>query len=290
MIDAHTHIQFAAYNKDRKEVIARAKSAGVKMITVGTQRDTSRAGIELAKQHEGWIYATVGLHPIHTSKSFHDAQELGIEGSPSTTFGKSKGGAGFTSRGEEFDPAYYLELAKDPHVVAIGECGLDYFRVDGDVAQTKERQKDVFRKHIAMAEEVKKPLMLHCWPSAGTDDAYEDILEIISNYQFPISKIVHFYVGSLEMAKKLLDAGFSFTFGGVITITRDYDEIVRYIPLEKILSETDAPYVAPAPYRGKRNEPAYVIEIIRKLAELKNASFEETDRCIMENANRVFGI
>jgi len=277
MIDAHTHIQFAAYEKDRDEVIARAKAAGVRMVTVGTQKDASRFGIELAKKYEGWIYATVGLHPIHTSKSFHDAQELGGEN-------------GFTSRGEEFDPAYYLELAKDPHVVAIGECGLDYFRIEGDIAQAKEKQKDAFLKHIAIAEAVKKPLMLHCRPSAGTDDAYEDILEIISNYQFPISKIVHFYVGSLEMAKKLLDAGFYFTFGGVITITRDYDGIVRFIPFEKILSETDAPYVAPAPYRGKRNEPAYVTHVINRLAELKNTSFEEADHQITGNANRVFGI
>ncbi len=188
-------------------------------------------------------------------KSFHDAQELGIEDLPSTSFsGKKKSGgfiqhhfpneksgAGFTSRGEEFDSAYYLELAKDPHVVGIGECGLDYFRIDGDVAQAKEKQKDVFRKHIAIAEEVKKPLMLHCRPSAKTDDAYEDMLSIISNFQLLIPKISHFYVGSMQMTKKLVDAGFYFTFGGVITITRDYDEIVRYIPLERILTETHAP-------------------------------------------------
>lgn len=214
MIDAHTHIQFVAYERDRDEVIQRAKDAGVKMITVGTQKETSRAGVELAKKYKGLVYATVGLHPIHTGKSFHDAQELGGE-------------KGFTSRGEEFDSKYYLELARDPHVVGIGECGLDYFRIEGDVTQAKEKQKQVFRKHIEIAEMVYKPLMLHCRPSKGTDDAYEDMFAIVAEMKVAVPRISHFFVGSMNMTKKLVDAGFYFTFGGVITITRDYDEIVQ---------------------------------------------------------------
>jgi len=288
LFDSHTHVHFAAYDTDRAAVISRAKKAGVKMITVGTQRDTSKGAVEIAKANRGDIWAAVGLHPTHTTRSYHDEKELG----------GGEAAKAFTSRGEVFDYGYYESLAKEKEVVAIGECGLDYYRL---TPETKELQLEAFKEQIRLAESVGKALMIHCRPSYAkapegkplkpTDDAYEDLLEITMNKrQLTIPKIVHFYVGSRAITEKLLEAGFYFTFGGVITFARDYDESIAMIPLERILLETDAPYVAPEPYRGKKNEPAYVVETAKKLAELKGVDFETLADVTTKNAQTVFQI
>jgi len=278
LFDAHTHIQFSAYDEDRDEVMKRAIDAGVKMVLVGTQRDTSTAGVALAEKHVGHAWAAVGLHPIHTEKSYHDVQELG----------GGEAAQAFTSRGEEFDFDYYKELAQKDSVVAIGECGLDYYRLS---EEGKERQIAVFKSQIQLAEEVGKALMIHCRPSKGTDNAYEDLLSIVSSFKLSVPLIIHFYVGSLEMTKKLLNAGrVYFTFGGVITFAKDYEEIIKYIPLEHILLETDAPYVSPVPYRGKRNEPAYIIETAKKLAEIKEIAYDTVVQTIEASAKKAFKI
>ncbi|OGG39771.1 hypothetical protein A3A21_02350 [Candidatus Jorgensenbacteria bacterium RIFCSPLOWO2_01_FULL_45_25b] len=291
-IDCHTHAQFAAFEKDYKEVIGRALDNNVFLVNVGTQKDTSWRAVDIAHEFPSGVYATVGVHPIHVHASFHDEQELGVSRTDAEVNADSRG-SGFTSRAEEFDYEYYKKLAMDDRVVAVGECGLDYYRIEDLGLRIKEKQREVFVKHIELAYEVKKPLMIHC------RDAYEDLCEtLISNSKFLISNpgIVHFFRGTKEDARKLLDMGFYFTFGGVITFVRDYDEIVKCIPMDRILSETDAPYVTPAPYRGKsfggtqgkRNEPAYVIEVVKKLAELKGVSVEDVKDKIWENARRVF--
>jgi TatD DNase family protein len=148
--DAHTHAQFAVYDADRESVVLRAKTAGVRFVNVGTQKDTSRHAVEFAEQHDG-VFAVIGLHPIHTSKSFHDADELG--GNTTTK--------GFTSRGEVFDAVYYRELALHPLTLAIGECGLDYFHFNEDESRDVQiqKQKDAFLAQVVLAAEVKKPLM-----------------------------------------------------------------------------------------------------------------------------------
>ena len=283
-IDCHCHVNFAAFADDYKETITRAREAGVFLVNVGTQKDTSRRAVEVAHEFPSGVYATVGIHPIHTDKSHHDEQELG---------GGSSTGSGFTSRGEEFDYEYYKKLAMDDRVVGIGETGLDYYRIKDLGLRIKEKQREVFIKHIELAHEVKKPLMIHC------RDSYVDLIEILSTYNSQLttpSGIVHFFSGTKDDARKLLGLGFYFTFGGVITFVRDYDEVVKYIPTDRILSETDAPYVTPAPYRGKsfggtqgkRNEPAYVIEVVKKLAELKGVSIDEMRGRIWENALVVY--
>lgn len=307
MIDVHTHTQFAAFKDDYKEVIQRALKAGVEIINVGTQRDTSKRAVEIAHEFKEGVWATVGLHPIHTEKSYHDEQELGAA--------PSAGGEprlGFMSRREEFDYEYYKKLVLDPKVVAIGECGLDYYRLGtrNQETGTRELQKEVFIKQIELAKEVNKPLMIHCRPSKGTDDAYEDLLQLMSKIKDQLSKVVHFYVGSLAITKKLVDTGFYFTFGGVITFVPKprkseagtpvangdlgargpYDEAIKYIPLDRILTETDAPYVAPEPYRGKRNEPAYIIETAKKMAEIKAVEYDKIVATIRENARKVFKV
>lgn len=285
LFDVHTHTQFAAYADDKDAVIQRALDAGVWMVNVGTQQDTSSAAVETAHQYPEGVYATVGLHPVHTEKSYHDAQELGAPIFGADTSEKDVAHVwGFTSRGEEFDFEYYKKLAQDPKVVAIGECGLDYYRLG---EETKGRQKDAFLKQIALAQDVRKPLMIHC------RNAFADLIDTLVSCRMSLVSrpgIVHFFAGTVDDAKRLLDLGFSFSFGGVITFARDYDEVVRYIQIERIVLETDAPYITPVPYRGRRNEPAYIMETAKKLAELKTLSYETTAHQTAENAKTLFGL
>lgn len=265
--DAHTHVNFVAYQDDREETILRSKEQGVGMNVVGTQLDTSRSAVELAETHEH-VYATIGLHPIHTSKSYHDEKELG------------EGGKEFTSRGEAFDAAAYEKLGLSKKVIAVGECGLDYYRLD---EQTKEVQKEAFIQQIELANKLRKPLMLHI------RNAYEDALEVLKAHA-KVRGDVHFFAGDWDTAKKFLDEGFTLSFTGVVTFARDYDEVIRNTPLDMLLSETDAPYVTPAPHRGKRNEPAYVEMVVKAIAKIRGEDFEQVRTQIMANAVRVFGI
>ncbi|MFA6524226.1 MAG: TatD family hydrolase [Candidatus Paceibacterota bacterium] len=275
-IDIHTHVNFKAFEDDRDAVIRRALDNDTWMINVGTQVDTSKSAIELAYKYSEGVYAIVGLHPIHTDASFHDSEELGEDGKE------------FTSRGEEFSKDAYRELLKDPKVVAIGECGLDYYHLDED---SIEKQKKAFIEQVELANEVGKPLMLHVRnnPKNKNVDAYADTLEILKKYS-KVKGDIHFFAGSKQDAKDFLDFGFTLSFTGVITFTHDYDEIIRETPLDMIMSETDAPYVAPVPYRGKRNEPSYVKEVVKRIAEIKNLTEEEVAEAIIKNAKRVFDI
>lgn len=275
-LDAHTHVQFAAFQGDWRDVIKRALNRGVWMINVGTQCDTSRRAVQIAEQYHQGLFATVGLHPIHTAKSFHDVDELG-GGEAARTF---------SSRGETFDFNEYRQLAASPKVVAIGECGLDYYRMEGSLEISKDKQKETFLGQIELARVVGKPLMVHC------REAFEDLIDVLKTQREKLRRedpgVIHFFTGTVEDAKELLNLGFSFTFGGVITFAENYDQAVRTIPADRMLSETDAPYVAPVPYRGKRNEPSYVIEVVKRLAELKGVSAEEMAGQILRNASRIF--
>ncbi len=271
-IDIHAHAQFNAYDADRDEVISRSLQEGVHMMNVGTQIDTSRAAITLAEKYDG-LYAAVALHPVHTSKSYHDTQELGEEGKA------------FTSRGEEFDFAAYEELARHPKVKAIGECGLDYFRLD---EETAARQKHVFIQHIELANKVGKPLMLHIRSGSGRS-AYKDAVEILREHA-KVKGDVHFFAGNWEEARWFLDLGFTLSFTGVLTFTKDYDEVVRNTPFDMIQAETDCPYITPTPFRGKRNEPLHVREIYKAIARIKELDEETVRVQLLTNAKRVFGI
>ena len=275
-IDIHTHVNFKAFDEDRDAVIRRALDNNTWIINVGTQVDTSRSAIELAHQYKEGVYAIVGLHPIHTDKSFHDEKELG------------EGGKEFTSRGEIFDKKIYRELLKDPKVVAIGECGLDYFHLE---PASIAKQKKAFIEQVEPANDFKKPLMLHIRnnPKNKNVNAYADVLEILKKYP-GVKGNVHFFAGSAEEAETFLEYDFTLSFTGVVTFTGDYDEIIKNIPLNMIMSETDAPYVAPVPYRGKRNEPSYVREVVKKIALIKNLSEGEVAEAIVANARRVFNI
>ena len=289
IIDAHSHVQFPVYDRDREAVIKRAIGAGVKMIAVGTQVSTSEAGIRLAKANPENIWATVGYHPNHLISDPH----LGGAGWHHDDKEQSE------SKPERFDIKKLSELAADPKVVAIGECGLDYYRlVESEKLKVKSLQREVFLQQVELAQKLGKALMIHCRPSSvktsagkaiSTDDAYEDLLQLlITNYQLP--KIVHFYVGSPAITKKLVEAGFYFTFGGVVTFARDYDESIKLVPVERILLETDCPYVAPKSQRGKRNEPAFIREAVKAVSGLKGMESDEFLTAVYKNSREVFKI
>lgn len=282
-IDIHSHTNFTAFDVDRNEVIRRALDNDTWVINVGTQVDTSMRAIEMTHDYPEGVYAIIGLHPIHTGASFHDKKELGEEGKE------------FTSRGEKFDKNIYREMLKDPKVVAIGECGLDYYRCDIEYV---ENQKACFVEQIELANEFNKPLMLHIRNNQkkelidgveGKPNAYMDALELLKKHS-KVKGDVHFFAGNVDEAKAFVDFGFTLSFTGVITFTTDYDEVIKNTPLDMIMSETDAPYVTPAPHRGKRNEPVYVKEIVKKIALAKGLPEIEVAEAIIANAKRVFGI
>jgi TatD DNase family protein len=286
-IDIHSHVHFAVFDNDRDAVLKRTLDAGTWMINVGTQYDTSLNAVKLANAVPEGVFATIGLHPIHTAKSYHDKQELGEEGEA------------FTSRGEEFDYEAYKKLGQDPKVVGVGECGLDYYRLEAD---TIDRQKKVFQEHIRLADELGKPLMLHIRNSPNEvnqsgANAYADALDILKSMDPKIRGDVHFFAGGIEDARAFLDYGFTLSFTGAVTFPKskkagmaDYEELIKYTPLDMILTETDCPYITPVPYRGQRNEPANVMYVVKRIAEIKGLPEERVAEVLLANARRVFKI
>lgn len=273
-IDVHAHMQFNAYAEDRDELIKRSLENKTWMINVGTNLRTSKEAVALSEKYPEGVFAIVGLHPIHTNASFHDKDEIGEEGEP------------FNSKGEEFNVEEFEKLISHPKVVGVGECGLDFFRIEGDKENYVEKQTKAFESQIDLAVKYDKPLMIHC------RDAYPEVLDILtqkkSAYGEKLRGNFHFFAGTLEDAQKILDLGFNFSFTGVITFASQYEELVKMAPLDRIFSETDCPYVTPAPYRGKRNEPGYVSEVVKKIAEIKGLDLEETAQALAQNAVRFF--
>ena len=259
LIDSHTHVQFSKFDKDRDEVIKRSFDNGIWMVNVGADKESSIKAVELAEKYQEGIYVTVGVHP-------HDAES-------------------------EFDYEFFKNLALNPKVVAIGECGLDYFfnqqLTTNKLQQIKEKQKKLFIKQIGLSKEINKPLMIHC------REAFDDLIVILKScflFTSDTPGTIHFFTGDKENAEQLLKMGFYFTFNGLITYNRQFDEIIKIIPLDKILIETDAPWVAPEPHRGKRNEPLYVVEVAQKIAEIKNISQEKFYKQVTENNFKIFNL
>ncbi len=193
---------------------------------------------------------------------------------------------------EVFDEVAYRALAAHPKVVAIGECGLDYFRIIDVNDAIKNKQKEILRAHIALAVSVDKPLIIHSRPKKGTQDAYHDLIEILKEakiaHGFAVRGDIHFFVGGVAEAQELIALGFTLSFTAVITFARDYDEVIKSVPLTSILSETDSPYVAPASRRGSRNDPLAVIDVVTKIAEIRSEPIETVRATLLSNAHRLF--
>ena len=254
-IDIHSQLQFSQFDADRDAVIARMRETDVWTITVGTSPAMSEEAVALAEQHDGF-FATVGTHPTDWQAGF--------------------------------DTKLFKRLVENKKVVAVGECGLDYFR-DAST-ETKREQKKLFEQHIELACKQNLPLMLHCRPSKGTMDAYHDALDMLESCGRSVRANAHFFVGDIPVAKRFLALGMTMSFDGPITFTHDYDEVIQYLPQDMLHAETDAPFAAPAPYRGKRSEPVHVIEIVQALARIRGENDEQLRLQLIQNAQKTFGL
>ncbi len=255
--DIHSHIYFPDFDADREDEILKLQEHNIATITVGVDFETSEKAVRLAETHDN-IFASVGMHPDDVIV------------------------------GSIFDEKI-TTLAEHSKVVCIGECGLDYFRLGEDSEEIKKKQKEIFKAQIELALNVSKPLMLHIRPKEKVHfDAYTESLDILEQYAKTqgekLRGNVHFFVGDLTILKRFLNIGFSVSFGGVITFTHEYDECVAYAPLSCILSETDAPFVAPDPYRGKRNSPLHIPEVVSAIARIRGEDIEVVRSVLVANA------
>lgn len=253
LFDTHVHLNDEQFNEDLQEVIERAKEAGVSyMVVVGFNRQTIERAISLVEEYD-FLYASIGWHPV-------DAIDMTDE-----------------------DLAWIEEMAAHPKVVALGEMGLDYHwdKSPHDV------QKEVFRRQISLAKKLKLPIIIH------NRDATEDVVQILREENAEeVGGIMHCFSGSAETAKECVEMNFHISLGGPVTFknAKKPKKVAMEVPLERLLIETDCPYLAPHPYRGKRNEPAHVKLVAEQIAELKEISYEEVAKKTTENAMKLFGI
>ncbi len=260
-IDSHCHVQFDQYDSDRDTLIEKMRKECTAGIVVGVDAKSSYEALALVEKNEH-LFASVGLHPNYVAQ-------------------------------EAWDKNTIEELARNKKVVAIGECGLDYFRPEYVNEEVKRMQSEVLQAHIALAVEVDKPLIIHARPVKGTQDAYHDLIALLAEAKKMHPNLrgdIHFFVGGVEEMRALTSLGFTVSFTAVITFARDYDEVVRATPLESILSETDSPYVAPASRRGKRNDPLAVRDVVAKIAEIRGEDEEKVRQALMQNSIKLFGL
>jgi TatD DNase family protein len=259
MIDTHAHIDFPDFDEMRDAMLERFHNAGGEaIIDVGCDMKSSKRAVKMAQEHDN-VFASVGIHP-------HDADSL-----------------------DEENLARLKELLASPKTVAMGEIGLDFFREPFCDPKTQE---EAFRKQLEIAETHKKPIILHC------REAYEEILEILKEYkQSGWNGVLHCFTASPDMAKEFLDLGFYIGFTGVITYYKQgskdeffFIDTVKSMPEDRILVETDAPYLTPTPHRGEINEPLFVRYVIDKIAEIRNMDAKELEKITSKNAKRLFGI
>ncbi|WP_019157180.1 TatD family hydrolase [Robertmurraya massiliosenegalensis] len=253
LFDTHAHLNAEQFEEDLEEVVTRAQESGVEnMVIVGFDRPTITRAMELVEQYD-FMYASIGWHPV-------DAVDMTDE-----------------------DLAWIEDLTSHPKVVAIGEMGLDYYWDKSP----KEVQKEVFRRQIQLAKRVKLPIVIH------NREATADIVDILKEEgASEVGGIMHCFSGSVEVAQECLLMNFYISLGGPVTFknARKPKEVAEAVPLDKLLIETDCPYLAPHPYRGKRNEPSYVKLVAEQIAELKGISYEEVAAITTANAKKLFAI
>ncbi len=280
-IDTHAHLNLSAFSDDVESVIAKCVQEEVAVINIGTKESTSSRAVNLALAHDQ-LYAMVGLHPIQTVPDMHDEGEIGV------------GGAPFISKGEVFNPQFYRDLIarSQGKIVGIGECGFDYYHTSPD---TYAVQEEAFIAQIQLANEFGLPLMIHTrGPKPGESSptgrsVYTDVLAVLTQYaKVPFN--VHFYAGTYDEAKAFFTIGGTVSFTGVITFAKVYEDIVRNVPLDLIHAETDCPFVAPIPYRGKRCEPWMVQAVYKKIAQIRGEDEEVVRINLVNNSLHFYGI
>ncbi|MCX6764549.1 MAG: TatD family hydrolase [Candidatus Nealsonbacteria bacterium] len=279
LIDSHSHLNFSAFKEDREKIIKECLKNNIWMINVGSQYDTSKKAVEIAEQYEKGVYAAIGLHPIHLDtglvKMRIDEEEVE-----------------FNSKEENFDYQKYKELAKSKKVVAIGETGFDYYWRPKTTAKKelfRQKQKELFLEHLKLAKELQLPVIFHC--RMAQKDLIKTLLE--NSELKPQKAVAHSFVGNKEDLKQYLDLGYYIGFNGIIFKKIqgiNFEEVIKETPLEKLLIETDCPYLAPPPFLGERNTPIYVRYVAEKIARIKNRKIEEIEEITSQNAKQLFNI
>lgn len=264
--DIHGHVNDKQFASDREEVLARMSEYGVWGTIVGTDYESSLEAVAIASRFPHGVYATIGVHPTDIREDY-------------------------------FHESVFAELTTKPCVVAVGECGLDYSCIaDVDnIEAEKERQRNLFKAQADFAIQHNFPLMLHVRDCDKAHcDAHRDALEILKEKKATAGSAlrgnIHFFSQTIDIAREYFELDFTISFTGVITFSNEYDNVIREAPLDKIMAETDSPYCAPVPYRGKRNEPIYVEEVVKKIAEIRSEDFETIRTALVENALRTFNI
>lgn len=285
-VDAHCHANFPAYGGDSVGVVKRALTDGTGMICVGTEFGTSLSAVQVAALYDG-VWAAVGYHPSHISDPYHDVDELG------------------ESDALAFDVAKFRQLIQDnpKKIVAIGECGLDrhHLPVEADVINESQQQEKIFRQQIDLALEFDLPVIVHC------RDLHQEVFVILADYQNQgkhVKGVAHCFTGTKAEAEKYLEFGFYVSFAGMVTYKpraseresgETLQEVAKIIPRERLLAETDAPWLLPMPYRGKKvdgeimkNEPLFVRETIKFLAEVRGEDLETFEKQLLVNTQKCF--
>jgi TatD DNase family protein len=280
LIDTHSHLNFNAYKDDVDEVIKNCLDNNVWLINVGSQYTTSRRAVRIAEKYQQGVYAAIGLHPAHLEtkiiKTKDDVQGIEVK---------------YETKEEEYDCEKYRELAQSPKVVAIGEIGLDYWYLPkNEIKQKlfKEKQKETFLKQLNLARELNLPVIFHCRKAHRDLQEVSDVSNFqFSNFKFQIKGVVHCFTGNWEDAQKYLKMGLYLGFNGLI-FKMNLDKIIKKIPLEKILIETDCPYLSPPAYRKERNDPLSLKYIAQKIAKIKQTTVKEVAIATFQNGKNLF--
>jgi len=253
LIDTHSHLNFSDYNKDREQVIQRALNNNIWMINIGTDFQTSQQVVEIAGKYEQGVYAGIGLHPMDTDQDF------------------------------DYEKYYQLAQSSDK-VVAIGEIGLDYWnkpKTKGKTEEFKNQQKQLLLKQLKLTEDLGLPVIFHCRKS------HNDLIQILEESKIKIFGVIHCFTGDWDQAQKYLDLGLYLGFNGII-YKLDLTKIIKQCPVDKILVETDCPFLTPSQANIKRNESSYIIHIIKTIADIKNQSFDKIAEVTTTNAKKLF--
>lgn len=294
LFDTHTHVNFQPFSSDWKAVIQRALDQSVIINNVGSHWESSQRSVEIAEFFStisNNVWASVGLHPIHIFEDVIEEQVID---------GKTQK---IKTCAETFDKQKYKTLAQSSDkVIAIGECGLDYLHFsranipDDQREVLMKKQQAVLREHIELAIELDLAVIIHCRDAAVHDQstvrAFEDLHDMLLPYRGKLRGVVHCYTGTPELAKKFLNLGLYIGFTGIITFpnAKEVQAAAKIVPLNKIVLETDAPYLTPIPFRGKRNEPSYVQYVAAGIAKLHDCSVDEVARITTHNAIELFKI
>ncbi|PIT94722.1 hydrolase TatD [Candidatus Falkowbacteria bacterium CG10_big_fil_rev_8_21_14_0_10_39_9] len=280
-IDTHCHLNFKDFKEDADEVISRSLADNTQMILVGSEQKTSKRAVEYANKYDSGVYAAIGLHPIHL-------EDISVKND------SAEGKYEFESHAEAFNYEYYYNLAhNNKKVVAIGEIGLDYYHLpeDKNIPEVKLHQQQVLKELLLLAHNLKLPVIIHC------REAHDDLLPLLTDFyeQYKTDQkrewgVIHCFSGDEKLAAQYQELNLMISFTGLITFAKNWDEVIKNFPLEKIMIETDSPYMAPVLFRGKRNEPIYVKYVAEKIAQLKGLTNKEVEDRTFANAQRVFGL